>query len=90
LITDVLAAVSRGERNVGGSVRDGDESQYSTMRINELQGGWLIMRKVKRNAHCCSQISTGSSRWKKRVLKNLTRNQKRVRTLHVTCLNLER
>jgi len=37
LITDVLAAVSRGERNVGGNNGDGGESQYNAMRISELR-----------------------------------------------------
>jgi hypothetical protein len=37
LITDVLAAVSRGERNVGGNDGDGGESQYNAMRISELR-----------------------------------------------------
>ena len=35
LVINVLAAVSRGERNVDGS--DGDESQYHSMRISELR-----------------------------------------------------
>jgi hypothetical protein len=35
LVIDVLAAVSRGERNIDGS--DGDESQYHSMRISELR-----------------------------------------------------
>ena len=39
LITDVLAAVSRGERVVGGSGRDGgdNESHFNAMRISELR-----------------------------------------------------
>ena len=37
LVRDVLVATARGERVVGGNVRDGDESQYSTMRISELR-----------------------------------------------------
>ena len=37
LITDVLAAVSRGERNVGGNNGDGGESQYDSLRISELR-----------------------------------------------------
>jgi hypothetical protein len=35
LMRDLLAAVSRGERNIDGS--DGDESQYHSMRISELR-----------------------------------------------------
>jgi hypothetical protein len=34
LVIDVLAAVSRGERNIDGS--DGDESQFYSLRISEL------------------------------------------------------
>jgi len=37
LITDVLAAVSRGERNVGGNNGDGGDSQYNAIRISELR-----------------------------------------------------
>jgi hypothetical protein len=37
LMRDLLVATARGERVVDGSVRDGDESQYSTMRISELR-----------------------------------------------------
>jgi hypothetical protein len=39
LITDVLAAVSRGERVVGGSGQDGgdNESHFNAMRISELR-----------------------------------------------------
>ena len=38
LITDVLTAVSRGERVVGGSGGDGDdESRFNAMRISELR-----------------------------------------------------
>jgi len=35
LMRDLLAAVSRGERNIDGS--DGDESQYNALRISELR-----------------------------------------------------
>jgi len=37
LMRDLLAAVSRGERNVGGNDGDGGESQYNAMRISELR-----------------------------------------------------
>jgi hypothetical protein len=38
LVTDVLAAVSRGERVAGGSGGDGDdESRFNAMRISELR-----------------------------------------------------
>jgi hypothetical protein len=37
LVTDVLAAMSRGERNVSGNDGGGGESQYSALRISELR-----------------------------------------------------